>query len=152
MSKLEHSLAALTAMSKPDLETEWGRVHGESAPALPIDLLRRGIAFRLQERSRGAMAGDTRRQLRLLTRQLAETGSLASTREVELKIGTRLVREWHGKMYHVLVLEDGFLFEDRRYTSLTSIAAEITGTSWSGPRFFGMRPRRRPFTTGGDNE
>ncbi|MCZ4343020.1 DUF2924 domain-containing protein [Sphingomonadaceae bacterium G21617-S1] len=152
MSKLEQSLAALPAMSKPQLEAEWAKVHGDTAPGLPIDLLRRGIAFRLQERSRGGMAGDTRRQLRRLTRQLAETGSLASTREIELKVGTRLVREWHGKMHHVLVLEDGFLFEDRRYTSLTSIAADITGTNWSGPRFFGMRPRRRPFAKGGGDE
>jgi len=152
MNKLEQSLAALPAMSKPQLETEWSRVHGERAPELPVDLLRRGIAFRLQERSRGAMTNDTRRQLRHLTRQLTETGSLAATREVELKVGTRLVREWHGNMYHVLVLEDGFLFEDRRYNSLTGIAAEITGTSWSGPRFFGMRPRRRPFVNGGGDE
>ena len=38
----------------------------------------------------------------------------------------------------VTVLEDGFLFEDRRYTSLTEVAQAITGAHWSGPRFFGL--------------
>ena len=152
MSKLEDILAALPTTARPELEAQWTRVYKEPAPDFPVDLLRRGIAYRLQERSRGGLTADIRRQLRRLARQLAETGSIASTREVELKVGTRLVREWHGKMHHVLVLEDGFLFEDRRYGSLTAIAAEITGTSWSGPRFFGMRPRRKPFVAGGADE
>jgi len=42
----------------------------------------------------------------------------------------------------VTVLEDGFLFDDRRYTSLTEVAQAITGAHWSGPRFFGLaKPR-----------
>ena len=55
--------------------------------------------------------------------------------------GTRLAREWHGKTHHVLILDEGYLFEDRRYGSLTAIAREITGAAWSGPRFFGLQGR-----------
>jgi hypothetical protein len=36
-------------------------------------------------------------------------------------------------------VERGFLFEDREYRSLTAIAREVTGTPWSGPRFFGIK-------------
>jgi hypothetical protein len=41
----------------------------------------------------------------------------------------------------VLVVEDGFEFEQRHYNSLSQIASAITGTGWSGPRFFGMTCR-----------
>ncbi len=55
-----------------------------------------------------------------------------------LRPGTRLLRTWRGRTMSVTVLEDGFLFEDRRYTSLTEVAKAITGAHWSGPRFFGL--------------
>ena len=60
-----------------------------------------------------------------------------------LKSGTRLMREWRGQRYDVLILDNGFEFKGRTYQSLTAIAKEITGTHWSGPRFFGLkRPAR----------
>jgi hypothetical protein len=60
------------------------------------------------------------------------------------KPGTRLVREWHGRAHAVIVLEDGFEYQGRRYASLSRIASLITGTRWSGPVFFGLK--RRPAT------
>jgi hypothetical protein len=36
------------------------------------------------------------------------------------------------------VIDDGFLFDDRRYALLGQIAQVITGTKRSGPRFFGL--------------
>ncbi len=53
--------------------------------------------------------------------------------------GTRLIREWKGTTYQVAVTDCGFEFDGRPYTSLTAIATEITGTAWSGPRFFGTK-------------
>ena len=41
----------------------------------------------------------------------------------------------------VLVREDGFEYDGRRYRSLTVIAEKITGAHWSGPRFFGLTKR-----------
>jgi hypothetical protein len=40
------------------------------------------------------------------------------------------------------VLDDGFSFEGRSYVSLSEIAREITGTRWSGPKFFGLRAKK----------
>ena len=60
---------------------------------------------------------------------------------ISLKTGTRLVRSWNGKSYHVLVCDDGFEFEGRHSDSLSHIAREITGAHWSGPRFFGLKKR-----------
>jgi len=52
--------------------------------------------------------------------------------------GSRLLREWNGRMYAVDVLEKGFVMDGRTYRSLSAVAKRITGTDWSGPRFFGL--------------
>ena len=59
------------------------------------------------------------------------------------RTGTILVREWHGAIHHVTVLENGLLWNGRTYSSLSSIAHAITGTKWNGPRFFGMREGKK---------
>ena len=53
--------------------------------------------------------------------------------------GTRLVREWQGKRHEVIVLPEGFDYEGRPYRSLTAVARHITGGSWNGLVFFGLR-------------
>ena len=42
----------------------------------------------------------------------------------------------------VQVLDDGFSWQGTRYRSLSAIARQITGTAWSGPLFFGLKPNR----------
>ena len=54
-----------------------------------------------------------------------------------------VVREYLGKLHEVLVVPDGFCWRGRMFASLSSIAQEITGTSWNGPRFFGLRGPQR---------
>ena len=34
-------------------------------------------------------------------------------------------------------------FDGKTYPSLTTITKRITGTHWSGPRFFGLTPKRK---------
>ena len=70
-----------------------------------------------------------------------ESDAQKRARPISLKAGTRLVREWRGVTYTVLVHADGFDWNGRRYRSLTIVAREITGAHWSGPRFFGLRNR-----------
>ena len=60
----------------------------------------------------------------------------------QLKPGTRLIREWQGRTYEVLVLEGGFSWEGKPHRSLSAIARKVTGTAWSGPLFFGLRANR----------
>jgi hypothetical protein len=52
--------------------------------------------------------------------------------------GTRLIREWNGRTIAVEVRDDGFVWNDQSYRSLSQIAREVTGAHWSGPRFFGQ--------------
>ena len=60
----------------------------------------------------------------------------------DLAPGTRLVRQWQGRTYEVVALEDGFSWQGTHYRSLSAIAREITGTPWSGPLFFGLKHNR----------
>jgi hypothetical protein len=144
MRNVDEELAAMATMSTVELKAEWVRVHRQPAPAISSDLLARSLAYRLQERAYGGLASGTRRELQRLMRRLEKTGAIGGEDEVSVKPGTRLVREWHGRTYQVLVIDDGFMFEDRRFRSLSQIASSITGANWSGPRFFGLK-RRPPF-------
>jgi hypothetical protein len=56
-----------------------------------------------------------------------------------IKPGSELVRTWNRRTHRVVVMEKGFAWEGKMYSSLSQIAFEITGTKWNGPRFFGLR-------------
>ena len=128
LAKLEPSLAALATMPRRQLLREWERVYKEPAPNLSADLLRLGIAYRLQEKACGRLT-------RFSVLQLNEARAMRAS----IKPGTRFVRSWNGRTVSVEAQNDGFVFEDRHYASLSAIAREVTGTNWSGPRFFGLR-------------
>jgi hypothetical protein len=51
------------------------------------------------------------------------------------------MREHGGVRHTVTVTPDGFVWQD--YPSLSAVARAITGTSWNGRRFFGLRMKRK---------
>src|SRR5712671_5580377 len=87
----------------------------------------------------------------LVVGAVGEAGGLADAVVVDpVVVDVRLVGErgpgaeqWRGYTHTVLVREDGFEYDGRRYRSLTVIAEQITGAHWSGPRFFGLTKRAR---------
>jgi Protein of unknown function (DUF2924) len=96
----------------------------------------------MQEVALGGLRLPRQRQLRQIAQQFKQTGAAKIPPRPELKPGTRLMREWQGRTYDVLVLDDGFSWQNMRYRSLSAIARKITGTAWSGPLFFGLKPNR----------
>lgn len=142
MTPLQMKLEALKSMSPAELRATWRQQWRQPAPDIGPDLLRRGIAWKIQARVHGELSSEARRAIRIATEALRKGEELAPVRAVQLKPGTRLVREWHGKTYHVIVLEDGFEYDGRRYSSLTQIACSIAGVRWSGPAFFGLKKRK----------
>ncbi len=131
----------LLAMPLEVLRRTWQRHH----PAvrmpyqLPRDLLVRSIMWQVQEATYGGLSRETLRTLERMAHQLATTGTLEIEREVRLKTGTRLIREWRGRTYVAEVVEGGIELDGNRYASLSHVARAITGARWSGPRFFGLR-------------
>ena len=91
------------------------------------------VALKQQRTSGGIDAGHRTRRSDLTQSPPSENGA-----PLVLSVGTQLVREYQGRTYHVEVLEDGFLMDGKHYRSLTALAQRITGTRWSGPRFFGL--------------
>jgi Protein of unknown function (DUF2924) len=145
------ALVDLDTRSIRELRAEWRSLYRTDPPTrLSRDLLLRGIAFRWQERLHGGLSLAIRRRLDGLAAQLDAKAVSAFAPPVVLKPGTRLVREWHGRAHAVIVLEDGFEYQGRRYPSLSRIATLITGTRWSGPVFFGLK--RRPATASERND
>ncbi len=141
MTRLEKDLAALATMSLAQLRERWNAPGEGEAPAVPVALLRRLLAQRLQEKRHGKLALMVVRELeRLAAPAIAAPESVR--RPVVLTQGTRLIREWNGRTIAVEVTGEGtFVWEDRSYRSLSEIAREVTGAHWSGPRFFGLKRR-----------
>ena len=132
-------LNRLEELSIAELREEWARCHSAPAPSLSADLLRFGIAHRLQEKRHGGISRETKRIL-LQTSRSANLASKRSTSPPQRKLtpGTRLVRGWHGTGHTVTVLDKGFEYDGQVWRSLTAIAKAITGTHRNGPRFFGL--------------
>ncbi len=101
------------------------------------------IAYKLQERAFGGLPAALRRRLE----KIGETGEIPNQKrrsENQLAPGTVMVREFNGIDHRVTVLDDGrFEYQGRPYKSLTAVARAITGSNYSGPVFFGLKPSHR---------
>lgn len=97
--------------------------------------LRCNIAWFIQAKEQGHAPTALRTTL---IDQLQTTLGINS-RKPKFTQGTRLIREWQGTVYEVTVTDNGYVWEGRTYKSLSPIATTITGTRWSGPRFFGLK-------------
>jgi hypothetical protein len=140
--KVEAELDRLPSMPVVELRVRWRALFKSEPPkAFGPDLLRRSIAYRIQEAAYGGLDPATKRLLRQLKAQMRKTpGKIVLPRRI--KAGAVLVRRWKGESHRVMVLDEGFAYEGKTYESLSVIAREITGTRWNGPRFFGLRGER----------
>jgi hypothetical protein len=138
---LAADLAALPGLPLERLKQRWQELFGAPPPPrLGRALMIRAIAYRMQEQALGGLAPVTRRQLARIADDLAAgRGPAAPT--TTIKPGTRLLREWGGVIHEVIVLESSVRYRGKLWPSLSAVASEITGARWSGPRFFGLRPR-----------
>lgn len=142
MTTLDQQLAELHQMSSAQLRAKWRECWRKPAPDIGPDLLRRGIAWKIQSRVHGDLPAHIRRELERAADRLRRGEELITTSRNLLRPGARLVRQWQGKVHHVLVLDDGYEYDARRFTSLTQVASAITGSHWSGPAFFGLKKRK----------
>ena len=139
---VEAELSRLPTTPIADLRKRYRDLFRTEPPkAFGPDLLRRSIAHRIQEKAYGGLPANTRRLLDQLVKAAAAKpdGRLDLPRRI--KPGSELVRTWNRRTYRVMVLEKGFAYDGKTFTSLSEIATLITGTKWNGPRFFGLRSR-----------
>jgi hypothetical protein len=137
---LAAEIAALAKASIKDVRQRWKTLYGkEPSGHIGRSFVIQAVAYRLQEKAFGGLKPSTRRLLARVAEEAAAGSSPKGPSLGKAGPGTILVREWQGKTHRVTVLGDGVSFKGKRYRSLSEIAREITGSRWSGPRFFGLR-------------
>ena len=142
--ELETQLSQLPAMKTDDLRQLWEKLFGNPPhPKLRRELLIPILAYRMQEKALGGMKPSLLRRLRTISSEVGAGKGHATGCSSGPRQGTRLVRQWQGKLHEIVVHEGGFLYEGKKYRSLSEIARAITGTRWSGPAFFGLKKREK---------
>ena len=149
-TEVEQDVDALRTMDIKALRDRWRAVlKTEPPPKMQSGFLRLAIAYRLQELAFGGLKPEAVRQLRKYAKAIearkADKALRASSSRVvafdaqtSLSPGTRLMREWNGSTELVDVVAGGLSGAARHYRTLSAVAVAITGTKWSGPKFFGL--------------
>jgi hypothetical protein len=154
--QVEREIAALDDLDLKALQQRWRELYKVKPPyKIRSCFLRRAIAYRLQEIVYGGLKPRTRKELARIATDLcakragaskaaiesADTSYRTPSRALLLSPGTRLLREWNGTMQAVEVVDEGFVWHHKTYRTLSAVAVAITGTKWSGPKFFGLHGR-----------
>jgi DUF2924 family protein len=146
-TSISDEIAHLRGLDLKGLRSRWQSVFQRLPPDhLPRHLMFAIVAYRIQADRLGDLDHQTKQVLDRT--DATDTGATVSTRLVsfdqkrtELTPGTVLVREWDRHSQRVMVVADGFAWNGQTYDSLSKVAFAITGTKWSGPRFFGLRDK-----------
>jgi hypothetical protein len=149
--RLSQLVSSLPDLDRRQLLLQWRNHLGGTAPAhLPTWLMARLLAYRIQSAAFGDLSATTLRRLRSVPNAgdhpapVPFANRSPATRDgADLRPGALLAREWRGRLERVTVLSEGFAWNGEIYASLSMVAKAITGTSWNGHRFFGLRSGRQ---------
>jgi len=131
--RVAEKVRAVAQMGRSELVSEWRVQFGAPPPPkLRVELIRPVLVYRIQENAFGLTGSRGKGSIQDLV-------SDANLRR--FKTGTKIVREWRGQLHEVAVTTEGYLYEGDLYKGLSPIAFRITGTRWSGPAFFGTKPK-----------
>lgn len=140
MQSIQEKVQALETLERPELVAKWVKAYG--APPFKgarHGTLVRGLTYHKQSRRFGGLSAKTSKQLLKIARSGLVAGNAPrKPNKPRTRLGSQLVREWNGKSYTVHVTDKGYVMSGVTYGSLSSAAKAITGSHWSGPRFFGV--------------
>jgi hypothetical protein len=158
LGDLPAELRAIDSLTMSELQVKFADVFGHRTASRNRTYLQRKIRFRIQE----LLVGGLTERAHARADVLAEGGRVQHgkagprvgvVRPPEVPVvaeaatlvpGTRLRREHQGQEHEVLVLTHGrFEYCGRAFTSLSTIAKQITGTTWNGKLFFGLKTRAK---------
>lgn len=142
-SSVAAQLATLPSLPMPDLWALWDR-HFPRRPAhRNRHYIESRLAYRIQEQAYGALPTPIRRMLVEAGAKHSKIKSAAGrSAQTLLMPGTTLIREWDEREYRVTVTSEGlYALDGQLFKSLSAVARHITGTHWSGPKFFGLRDK-----------
>ena len=138
----DHHPLDLESLDRASLKAAWSAAFKSAPPrAAHREFFVRFLAYEFQVRMNGGLRKSSLKALSEFERAKNSPAELVAMAEMKLRVGTRLLREWGGAAHEVTVMERGYAYRGRSYSSLSEIARHITGARWSGPRFFGLRSR-----------
>jgi len=151
---IEQQIRALEQLSAVALRARYRELFGEESRSGNRQFLFRRVAWRMQAMAEGDLSERARKRaleiasdhdLRVLApkRYRRVMGSHDAGDPRLPQPGTVLRRKFRDRQVEVTVRENGFDFEGRLYSSLSSCATAIAGTRWNGYAFFGLNGERR---------
>lgn len=132
MVEVADEVEALECLDLFEMRALWAERFGTAPRFQSVELFRLMLAWRMQAAVHGGLDPATRGALRRSGPVVAEGQDLGA--------GATIRRQWQGEEIIVHVGEDGFVWNDRKFRSLSAVATAITGSRWNGPKFFGLRP------------
>ena len=143
-SSIERAVAAMERLTVGELRTKYAEVFGEQPRSRHKRHLINRIAWRMQANAEGDLSERARER----AFELANDADIrltaprpARSRDDRLQMAeSEITREYKGRKIVVKVLESGFEYEGEVYASLSAVAKAVTGSHWSGNRFFGLQP------------
>lgn len=128
-------VSELQTVSREDLIQFWQKMyHSDPPKGISRRMLEHTAAYYIQSQQLGGLP----QKIKLKLKRYSNSTSVKS-KHSEIPDRTVLVREWNGTVHQVETIDGKFMWKEQLYGSLSEIAELITGTRWSGPRFFGLR-------------
>lgn len=153
-------LEDLPRMTATQLQAVHTEMFGAAHPISNCQHLRRKIAWHMQAAKEGGLpesvrqyaigiargtelrariSDNTSRRRTEIPPDRTTTTVVVQTHDARLPMpGSLIVKKYKGQTLVVKVLDEAFEYDGRRFTSLSAIAGEITGTRWNGFAFFGL--------------
>ena len=141
-------LEELDQLNREELLEKWKELFNTDPPLkVRREFLVKHIVWELQAKKYGGLSFQSKKKLEKLKNELAKENqisqnsieTLKNKTTLDIKAGTKLIREYQGKKHEVIALEKGFEYKNKFYKSLSAIANEITGSRWNGKVFFGLK-------------
>ena len=136
----------LQYLSRQELIKKWKKIFKTNSPMhARKEFLIKHIDWELQAKEKGGYSAQTQKTLNKLSANIAKDSEEESVKIIkestplEIKAGTKLIREYKGIKHEVMAIDKGFEYNGKIYKSLSGIANEITGTRWNGKVFFGFK-------------
>lgn len=130
----------LTNLSLQDLRQQWAQVWGlQPHSRIGRTTLLKSLEFKIWEQKTGGLTQEQKKRLKRLLTSYKRNPRCFDENVIGIKPGTRIIKIWKEKRHSVLVVENGFEYEGKFYENLSRVAMAITGTKWSGWKFFGLK-------------
>ena len=122
-----------THLTARELESKWLELIARPVPPIGRSLIIKYLVWYAQAKR------EKISPLGLFREVTQATKTTDKHPKATLEIGSKLIRSYQGLKYEVEIVANGYLYENTLYKSLSGVAKAITGKSWNGNIFFGVK-------------